>query len=187
MTAVPGGNANAGTEVLPSGNKTIMHRGIDISAVPVAERDLVHSMLDGGAEAVKYIFDHLSLEDFQHPTAREVASTILHAIEEGKFVNAQNIVDEFPHDAEKHFVSTLTLSRYSLSRKWAEHGGEVTTGQALDIARDAVRAMKREMIQQRKRENKRAMEEAIKRGEDWTPYLERDRQLDQLKKDLNLT
>jgi DNA primase len=154
--------------------------------IPVAERDLLHAMLDGGTEVIRFVFDQISLDDLSHPLTSSLAAILIDAMEEGRSVEPQSIVTELDREDHRQFVSTIVLSRYSISRKWEESHGGTLSGEAMQIARDAILAIRKDLLLGRLRKNEQEMKEAIARGEDPGPYLEKNSELTRIKKELRL-
>jgi DNA primase len=150
--------------------------------VPVAERDLLHAMLDGGIDIVKYVFEHVQPGDFTPGTARALASYLLDRETEGLPVDPAVLMNELASEAERRFVAELLFNKYHLSKKWEENS-PVRSADVGKIASDALRALQRSSVSRMVEENQKSMKEAGRRGEDIVPYLERHRELIKALKD----
>ena len=157
---------------------------IGTAEVPVIERDLVHAMLDGGPEVVKFVFDNLDCEEFSHPRARSLAAFLLKSVEEGKPIDPAMLINEIGDPAERRLVADVVFAKYQLSKGWGEMGNAVEQADAKKIASDAVIAMQRRMLDKQFEENVRAMENAARSGEDQRQYMERNQELLRQKKEL---
>jgi len=155
-----------------------------VAEMPVAERDLIHAMLDGGSEIVKMVFDNLTIEDFTHPQARSLASFLLKCVEEGRSMDPTLLVNEFDDTAQRRLVADVVFAKYQLSKGWAEGGAVIEQPDARRVASDAIVSVKRRRLETLLEENIRVMKEAAQRGEDTLVYMERQHELLRQKKEL---
>jgi DNA primase len=145
--------------------------------IPAAERDLIHSMLEGGKEIVDFIFEHVQLDEFIHPHARALAETILQRLEEGESVEPPQLVAELEDPVLRRLVASLLFTRHHLSKAWDEHSAGMEQAEPRKVAADAIAAVRRRSIEQMIEKNQHSLKEASRRGEDITPILERHQQL----------
>jgi DNA primase len=154
--------------------------------IPVAEKDLLHAIIDGGKEVADLVFRNFSPEDFTHPVARNLANKIKSISENGSNYNGQMILDsisaltgQFNNDYEcmRRLMAELQFSKYELSKRWEEFGAEISRGDALQIAKDALKTVRRQSIQKLLETNQQLMKDAESKGEDLTRYLNRHTEL----------
>jgi DNA primase len=145
--------------------------------IPVAERDLIHSMLEGGSEVVHLIFDRIQLEDFTHPQSRALAATIMDRIEHGGEVDPSQIINEIEEPLQRRLIAEMVFTKYHLSKGWDDGRTETERADPRRVASDAIAVMRRHSIEQLIEANQRTLKEASRRGDDVLPLLERHQQL----------
>ena len=139
------------------------------------ERDLIHAMLDGGKNIVRFIFEHMTVDDFTHPRARAIVAHLLHQVEEGEDVNPTTLINNIEDPVQRRLVAEIIFSKYQLSKGWNE--AQVEQADPRMMAGDALLKMRRMALDQLMKENHRLMREAGERGESTLPYLQRNNQL----------
>ena len=156
----------------------------DSMEIPVAERDLIHAMLDGGPDVVKFVFDHVSVEDFTNSQSRSLAVNLLNRVAGGAPVDASLLVNELQDSPQRRLIADLVFAKYQLSKGWDEKGTVIEQATAQKIASDAILSIKRQIIEKRIEENLRALKEASRQGEDILPFMRRNDELRAEIKDL---
>ncbi len=154
--------------------------------IPVAERDLLQAMLEGGTEVLRLVFSHLSEENFSHPHMRKLFQHILALAQEGKPVEPSSVLDVIDDEELKRVVTTLVFSKYQISKRWEEKSNRIEQGEPLKIANDAIISIKRKIIDSLRQENENQLKLAAQQGEDVTPYFERNKALLDAKKELEI-
>lgn len=150
--------------------------------IPVAERDLLHAMFDGGRDVIRYVFENITLEDFTHPHAKDIAEHLLHKSEEGLETDPSLLINELEDEAEKRVVAEIVFSKYMLSKSWELQGNDVPEADARLIAHGALVSLRRRMLEKKIEENRRSLKTASQRGDTIELYLERHQMyLQQLK------
>ena len=145
--------------------------------IPAGERDLIHSMLEGGREIVDFIFEHVQLDDFTNPQAHSLAETILQRLEEGESIEAVQLITDLEDPAQRRLIASLLFNKHHLSKAWDEHSAGIEQADPRKVAADAIAALRRHSIEQLIEKNQRSLKEASQRGEDILPILERHQQL----------
>jgi DNA primase len=145
--------------------------------IPAEERDLIHAMLDGGNALTESIFHHISVEDFTHPRSRTIASLLKHHTDHGTRIDPSELVNEVDDPFLKQFISELIFSKYHIGSDSERGGVDTAQGDPGKIASDSLRVMRRNALSRMMKENQRVMKEAIRRGENTIPFLERNNQL----------
>ena len=146
-----------------------------LGGVPPAERDLVHAMLDGGSEVVRYVFGHIRADDFTHPHTRAIAASLIHKVEEGEALDASTLVNDIGDPAQRRFMTAVVFAKYQLSKRWNE--SETEQASPLRLAEDAVSTLRRRSLDRQFEENLRDMKLASKQGRDVAAYQERNQEL----------
>lgn len=163
----------------------------DVDEIPKAESDLLHAILDGGNDIAGFVFHYISPEQFTNKYSLLLANILKIMYETNESIDATSVFNYVSaatqistDDLEKlkHFTTELIFTKYQLSSRWEEEGAEVQKGDAGQIARDAIRAIYKNEIQKQLNYNKFLMNEAAKRGEDLTQYLNKHNELLQEKK-----
>lgn len=147
--------------------------------VPVEESVLLSAVLRGGPDVARFVFAHITPQDFTHSVAGTLAVHIFAGLEEGDPIDASSLIDRADDPAERDFISEIVLTKYELSRGYA--GGEAAAGPGdpLRIARDTLVVMKRKSLQARKMENQKKMKEAAAGGGDVLQFLRQNTLLDE--------
>lgn len=162
--------------------------------IPLAERDLLHAMIDGGRKVSEFVFSYFSPEKFSHPYTKILANEIYSLHETANEINAAILIDsitEASHfqledvEAINKLLTDLAFSQYELSKRWAEGGTTIVKGDAMQIAIDALRVILLQTVQEKLETNQKLMKEASKRGEDLTQYIQIHTQLLEEKKYLS--
>jgi DNA primase len=141
--------------------------------VPVAERDLLHAMFDGGTEVIRFVFENITLEEFTHPYAKTIAEYLLHEVEEGLEIDPSRLITELEDGSIKRFVADIIFSKFTLSKSWEEQGVDISQADAGIVARGAIQSLRRRMIERKIDENQRILKNASTHGENIDRYLER--------------
>jgi DNA primase len=157
-------------------------------SVPTAERDLLHAMLEGGTGLVKFVFEHLKLENFTHPDVRSLASTLLEKMEEGVEIDPASFLDEVEGESQRRLVAGVLMSKYQLSKGWDESKVNIEQGDVYKVAADAIKVFRRRALEKLVEENQRLLKEASRSGKDVVSYLEKHQKfLQEMKEVDNLT
>ncbi|MBI5476523.1 MAG: DNA primase [Ignavibacteriales bacterium] len=154
-------------------------------SIPPAERDLLIAMLEGNVDIVRMAVDKIDQSEFQHTLARKLYCSIIDRWNSGKSTDPKDIVDELDNNDEIKLVSELLFNAYNLSKGWSDRGVNVTQGNPLKIAEDAITGMKRNGLERAIEENQRQLQNASRRSEDIIPFLEKHKQLSQELKNLD--
>ena len=84
--------------------------------IPIAERDLIHAMLDGGLDVVRMVYDLVSLEEFSHPQSRLMAEMLFHQLMEGIPVDASALIDQIEDEKLRSTIADIVFAKYQFSR-----------------------------------------------------------------------
>jgi DNA primase len=153
-------------------------------AMPPEERDILKLILEGNPEVIQYVLSNISLLQLSDERTKRLAQVVLDLYDERGIIDATSIVTEVQEPELKNLITDLVLSRYELSPKWQEMEKEIDVPDPMIIAKDAVITVRRKAIQKEMEENQHALKEANLRSADATPYLQRQQELMQLKKEI---
>ena len=145
--------------------------------LPAAERDLLHAMLEGGEEIIRFAFDKIDLDDFHHPKSRELASTLLQKLEEGEELPPASLVQSLEDPEQQRFVAEILFSRHQLSKRWINERATLEMEDAHRLAHDALVALRRRSLEESISANQRALKEASRQGAEVLAFLNRHQQL----------
>jgi hypothetical protein len=161
--------------------------------IPVAEKDLLHAIIEGGNDIADFAFQNFPPNEFAHPVARLLAEQIKKLRDTGNNSEAATLLDFISAstasssdiESMKHLISELVFSKYELSKRWGEGGTDVSKGDVMQIVKAALKTIKKQSIQKLLVLNQELMKEAKNRGEDLMPYLQRANELLNQKKNLD--
>ncbi len=114
-----------------------------ISAV---EKELLVLLFEGKEEVVKFIFDHISPDDFTNGKIKELAHLVFEGLVDGN-VSTAYLVSKIEEEKIRNYILTLTLTEEPISSKWSEmsFNGDIEKD-SLKIASDAVKKFKTNQI-----------------------------------------
>ncbi len=145
--------------------------------IPPLERDLLHAMLEGGEEVIRFVFDKIDLDDFRHPDIRGLASTLLQKLEEGDEMLPSSLVKSLEDPDQQRLVAEILFSRHQLSKRWDDERAPLEKMDALRLAQDALVALRRRSLEESINANQRALKDASRQGSDVLTFLNRHQQL----------
>jgi hypothetical protein len=157
---------------------------IEKKVIPPEERDIVKLILDGNSDVIRFVLSNISLLQLSDERARRLAQLILDLYDDRGTIDATSIVSEVQEPELKNLITDLMLSRYELSPQWQEMEKEIDVPDPMMIAKDAVIAVRRKLIQKERENNKRLQDEAKNQGQDVKPYQHREMELYEMLKQL---
>jgi DNA primase len=146
----------------------------DSAPIPIAERDLVTAMIEGGRDVIEMVFREMDAGELEHPRTRALAEFLARKIETGTSFEPSLLVDEIQDPMERRLVAELVFSRYQLSKGWNERVIEFGKADPKLSASDAIIAIRCRRLEKRLEENKSTLTEVSRRGENVNQYLERN-------------
>lgn len=148
-----------------------------------AERDILKLLLEGSTEIIGFLTSFIAPDELSDERVRNAVRFILHRIEEAGPAPAATVVNEIDDPELKSLISDLALSKYELSKGWAEMAVEIEEPDPWKIARDAIVAIKKQAVQREIEQNQRRLKDAAQRGQDSFPFVQRHQELlNQLKR-----
>jgi hypothetical protein len=123
-------------------------------------------MLENGAPMVRFVFSHVSTEHFLHPDARRLADLLVRKSDEDPRWDVQQLVDEVDDEPVRRLMVTLIFTRPELSAEWQRMGSTPDSGDPHAFAIDAIRSVLLRDVDDRIREQHRALKAVQERGGD---------------------
>ncbi len=144
------------------------------------ERDLLKVMIENGIPVATVVLAHIPPEHFAHPAARRIAGLIAARVEAGTDWNVTTFAGESADADLSRLISDITFNKYEISKGWSEFD----TPDPLQIAEGAIQRLRGAEIDRLIAENFRRLKEAGARGEPVLEFHEKNRELQQQKKEL---
>ncbi|MFI5253524.1 MAG: DNA primase [Bacteroidota bacterium] len=146
------------------------------SEIPSGERDLIHSMFDGGLEVVRMAYDLVNPIEFTHPQSRQMAEILFHQLMEGIPIDPSSLINQIEDEKLRNAIAAIVFSRYQLSR-------QTDTERFKDIdpkilAHAAIIFLKIDHIGKAIVETRKKMREAAIHGEDSIPFIKEMKKLE---------
>jgi DNA primase len=157
----------------------------DDAAPPLSahERDLLKVMLEAGPPMVEFVFSHLTRETFAHPLALRTVDAMQKFIAAGRPWDVTSLTSDLDDDALRRFVADLVVSKYDISKGWAD----IKPGDLWTIAEKCVLRARGLGIRRLIEENYRLLKQAQQKGEDVAPFMEENLRLEKERKELEST
>lgn len=147
-----------------------------VTEIPIAERDLIHAMVDGGSHLVGEALKVIQVDEFLHPGMKRIAGVLKTLCEEGKEIDSSSLIDAVGDDGKlRDMLADILFTKYQLSRQWNEEQTE--QADPARIARAAIIAIRRRQIDKAIEENQKLLRIASEEGEDVSIYLQRHAEL----------
>jgi len=144
---------------------------------PAGERDVLKLLLEHPTEMIEFIFSHITIADIADKQIRKIIEFLLSRYDERGPGQVTEIVGEMTDPALKSIVTDIVMSRYELSKRWESNEGEIGVADPWMVARDAIVAMKKKMLQHQVEENQRGLKDASARGLEAQPFVLRHQEL----------
>lgn len=145
--------------------------------IPVAERDVLKLLLEHQADMVGFMFSHITIADISDPQVRKVIELLLARFDERGPGQVTEIVGEIEDPELKSIVTDIVMSKYELSKRWESEEVEIEEADPWIVARGAIVALKKRILQKQVEENQRALKEASARGADVQALVQRHQEL----------
>jgi hypothetical protein len=125
----------------------------------------------------RFVFEHLEPEDLRHPAARRIAALLLGRLESEGSLDASELVQTLESPDDRRLIAEIVFERYQVSKRWAEAGMGGEQMNTMRFAADALKAIVRSHLEEMKSDNQRQLREASRRGDNVVPFMERDKQI----------
>lgn len=145
--------------------------------IPPEERDLLKILMEGDDELARYVTSNIGLDDLSNTRVRQIAELVLQQRQDGTYNGVESFVHLVDNVALKELITSISFSRYELSRGWQTPEKEVAEGDPWQIAKDAILLIKRRSVHKELEENQKRMQEASVQGNDSKPYLMKHQEL----------
>ncbi len=145
--------------------------------IPPAERDILKLLLEGSSDLVGYVTSFVSPEELLDVRVRKAVEFVLHRLEGTGTASPATIINELDDPDLKGLISDLALSKYELSKGWAEMEVEIEEPDPWKIARDSIVTIKRQATNREIEQNQRRLKEASLQGQDTGPLIRRHQEL----------
>ena len=159
--------------------------------IPAAERDILKLLIEADQTVLQYIFNHIHLGYLFDPRAQRIAQIILDDLEHARpqvgqegSAHVHRLLETVEDEEALAILSDLALSRYELSKGWKELEKEFEEPLSMAIAKSAVAILKRNSIQREMEQIQQVLRDAAQKGIDSAPYLQRQQELIQMRKEL---
>lgn len=149
-----------------------------------AERDLIKALLEGDAELARYVSSNILPDDLTNDRAKSILRKIGESPRSGNPASETELLNELMSDEERQLISDIVLSKYELSEGWKNMEHEIDEPDPWQVAREAIRVLKRAVLQKKLDENQAGLKEAQKRGSEAMPFLRKQQELLQAMKKL---
>ena len=146
-------------------------------AAPAAERDILKLLLENQSDMIEFVFSYITIADITDPQIRKIVEYLLSRFDERGPAEVTEIVGEMEDPLLKSIVTDTVMSKYELSKQWENNQGDIEVADPRMIARDAIVAIKKKILQKLVEENQRALKDASSRGSDAQPFMLRHQEL----------
>ncbi|MGE5441397.1 MAG: DNA primase [Bacteroidota bacterium] len=108
-------------------------------ASPV-EKEIIGLLFEGEKKIIKYIFNHLTPEDFTEPMSQYLAELVYDTFQSGEDVLPGALIDKIEDEKTKQFVINMSMEKHSISRTWEEiNPGDDESQNLIRYARDTIK------------------------------------------------
>ena len=152
--------------------------------IPPAERDILKLLLEAPSDLLGFITSYIAMNELSDERVRNAVEFVLQRREGVAVASAASILNDMEDVELKSLISDLALSKYELSKGWAEMDVEIEEPDAWKIARDAIVAIKRHAIQKEIELNQRRLKDASQHGQDTVQFVQRHQELLNQKKEV---
>ncbi|MCU7496454.1 MAG: DNA primase [Ignavibacteria bacterium] len=105
-----------------------------------AEKEIIELLFEGEKKIIKYVFNHLTPEDFTEPVSQHLAELVYDTYQSGEDILPGALIDKIQDEETKQFVIKMSLNKYSISKTWdVINPGDDESHNLLRYARDSIR------------------------------------------------
>lgn len=158
----------------------------DNGPIPPEERDILKLLIEGGNDIVEHITSNIEVTDLSDSRIQTMATLVLQHRQSGNYSGVESFIHLVDDPALKDLVTTVSFTKYELSRGWQTPEKEVSEGDPWQIAKDAILIIKRRLVRKELEENQKQLKEANLNGSSSKPYLVRHQELLQQMKGLDI-
>jgi len=152
--------------------------------IPPEERDLLKILMEGDDEITAYITSNIKIPDLDSGYVREIADLVIQRRETNSYNGVESLIHFVDSPVLKELITSISFSKYELSKGWQTQEKEITEGDPWQIAKDAILIIKRRAIQKELEENQKSLDETKQKGGDSKPFLLKHHELLKQRKEL---
>lgn len=105
-----------------------------------AEKEIIGLLFEGEKKLIKYIFNHLTPEDFTEPVSQYLAEMVYDTFQSGEDILPGALIDKIEDDANRQFVIKMSMEKYTISKTWEEiNPGDEESQNLMRCAKDTIR------------------------------------------------
>ncbi|MGE5432199.1 MAG: DNA primase [Syntrophomonadaceae bacterium] len=105
-----------------------------------AEKEIIELLFEGEKKIIKYIFNHLTPEDFTEPMPQYLAELVYDAFQSGGDILPGALIDKIEDEATRQFVIKMSMEKHTISKTWEEiNPGDDESLNLMRYARDSIR------------------------------------------------
>ncbi len=125
------------------------------------ERAIIELLFNGGEDIIKYIFQHLTIDDFEVEMHKSLAKIVYDSLNSDKEVYAGALLDRIKNENESNYLIELISDKFSVSRRWEEFSDSTEDGKlSMKYVSDVVRKKRIEILNKLMDENFRKLQTA---------------------------
>ena len=125
------------------------------------ERAIIELLFNGGEDIIKYIFQHLTIDDFEVEMHKSLAKIVYDSLNSDKEVYAGALLDKIKNENESNYLIELISDKFSVSRRWEEFSDSTEDGKlSMKYVSDVVRKKRIEILNKLMDENFRKLQTA---------------------------
>ncbi len=125
------------------------------------ERAIIELLFNGGEEIIKYIFQHLTIDDFEVEMHKSLAKIVYDSLHSDKGLYAGALLDKIRNENESNYLIELISDKFSVSRRWEEFSDSTEDGKlSMKYVSDVIRKKRIEILNKLIAENFKKLQDA---------------------------
>jgi DNA primase len=125
------------------------------------ERAIIELLFNGGEEIIKYIFQHLTIDDFEVEIHKSLAKIVYDSLHSDKGLYAGALLDKIRNENESNYLIELISDKFSVSRRWEEFSDSTEDGKlSMKYVSDVIRKKRIEILNKLIAENFKKLQDA---------------------------
>ncbi|MGE5440289.1 MAG: hypothetical protein ACM3UR_10555, partial [Bacteroidota bacterium] len=110
------------------------------SEASFVEKEIIGLLFEGEKKIIKYIFNHLTPEDFTEPMSQYLAELVYDTFQSDEDILPGALIDKIEDEKTKQFVINSSMEKHSISRTWDEiNPGDDESQNLIRYARDTIK------------------------------------------------
>ena len=148
------------------------------------ERAIIELLFNGGEDIIKYIFQHLTIDDFEVEMHKSLAKIVYDSLNSDKEIYAGALLDRIKNENESNYLIELISDKFSVSRRWEEFSDSTEDGKlSMKYVSDVVRKKRIEILNKLMAENFKKLQTA-KDEEEKLQLMRNEKELNNERKSL---